>query len=116
MYFPDDLRWGTDRKEHQKLLDLMESMFRAYIEAHSQEVLGAQRTASWRWNWVTNEGEGDSGFYGITGSNWDVFQEITNGFAKDDGLCTALAPDEYAEFFLTMKGTIEPPGISWTDG
>lgn len=96
---------GTDEKEHQRLLDLMESVFRSYIEAHSLEVLGSKRGVFWRWDWVSCEGEGDAGFYGKNSPDWNLFQEITNGFAKDDGLCTALTPDEYAEFFLTMKGT-----------
>lgn len=51
-----------------------------------------------------SDGPGDEAFYGRNpGSNWNLFIEVTHGFAKDNGFCLAVTPDEYAEVHEVMS-------------
>lgn len=94
---------GSDEREHRRILNLAEPVFREYIEAHSVEVLGVLRGVTWDHEWFSWDGYGVSGFFGRRNPNWTPIEEVTNGFAKNGGLCLALTPDEYAEFYLAQR-------------
>lgn len=95
---------GHDESSHNSTLSRIHTVFRDFIEDHSHEVLGEKRTVSPYGIRLSSDGPGDEGFYGKhPWSSWNLFCEVTRGFAKDNGFCLSVTPDEYAEVHEVMS-------------